>query len=78
MFLFEEKRKQPDRRIRNEGPPAGCRERRVQEDRRQTDIAEITLHEWTRQFLKYQQHAVTKAHAGHSANAANALAKSRA
>jgi len=60
MFLFEEKRKMADRRIRDEGPPAGCRERRTTIDRRQTQIAEITLTEWTRHFQIFQEHTVAK------------------
>ena len=55
MFLFDEKRQQSDRRIRDDGPPAGCRERRSLGDRRQTIIAEISLQEWTRHFLKFRE-----------------------
>lgn len=70
MFLFDEKRKLADRRIRDEGPPPGTRERRTLADRRQTEIAEITLHEWTRYFLKYQQHIVAKSESPRAANSA--------
>lgn len=55
MFLFNEKRNLTERRNRDNGPPSGCRERRVHEDRRQTKIAEITFHEWTAHFLRYRE-----------------------
>lgn len=55
MFLFDEKRKRGERRNGNQGPPTGCRERRVHEDRRQTKIAEISFHEWTSYFLRYRE-----------------------
>jgi hypothetical protein len=61
MSLFEEKRKSNDRRARDDGPPAGCRERRVKRDRRQTVISEISFHEWTRYFLRFKNHAMAKA-----------------
>lgn len=72
MFLFDEKRKQADRRIRDDGPPAGCRERRSLGDRRQVVIAEISLQEWTRHFLKFQETSLPKRHLPN--NAANASA----
>jgi hypothetical protein len=62
MSLFEEKRKLGDRRVRDDGPPPGCRERRVKKrDRRQTEISEISFHEWTRYFLRYKKHVAAKA-----------------
>lgn len=61
MFLFDEKRKLTERRGSNDGPPAGCRERRNAENRRQTEIAEITLHEWARHFVKFQECAALRA-----------------
>jgi hypothetical protein len=61
MSLFKEKRKSSDRRVRDDGPPPGCRERRVKKrDRRQTVISEISFHEWTRYFLRYKKHAAVK------------------
>lgn len=72
MFLFDEKRKQSDRRTRDDGPPEGCRERRSANDRRQTVIAEITLQEWTRYFLKFQETGLARHHLPD--NAANAPA----
>jgi len=71
MFLFDEKRELSKRRTRDDGPPAGCRERRNTEDRRQTEIAEISLREWTRYFLKYQEYVAA------SASSRNATAKPR-
>lgn len=70
MFLFDEKRKLADRRISNEGPPPGIRERRTLADRRETEISEITLHEWTRHFLKYQERVVARTEPHRAANAA--------
>jgi hypothetical protein len=61
MSLFEEKRKSDDRRMRNDGPPPGCRERRSKRDRRQTVISEISFHEWTRYFLRFKNRASVKA-----------------
>jgi hypothetical protein len=61
MSLFEEKRsKSNDRRVRNDGPPPGCRERRSKRDRRQTVISEISFHEWTRYFLRFKSRAMAK------------------
>ena len=78
MFLFDEKRKLADRRIRDEGPPSGIRERRTLADRRQTDISEITLHEWTRHFLKYQERIVARGETHRAANAAEVKIRTRA
>ncbi len=79
MFLFDEKRQRSDRRIRDDGPPAGCRERRSLGDRRQTVIAEITLQEWTRYFLKFQETCLPKHHLPDTAaNAPAAKVKSTA
>jgi hypothetical protein len=61
MSLFDEKRKSTDRRARNDGPPPGCRERRSKRDRRQTEISEISFHEWTRHLLRFKQRAAAKA-----------------
>jgi hypothetical protein len=61
MSLFEEKRKSNDRRVRNDGPPPGCRERRSKRDRRQTEISEISFHEWTRYFLWFKIRTKAKA-----------------
>lgn len=66
MSLFDEKRKLAERRNGMAGPPMGCRERRVHEDRRQTKIAEISFREWTAHFLRFRERArigavVTKA-----------------
>jgi hypothetical protein len=61
MSLFEEKRKSNDRRMRDDGPPSGCRERRVKRDRRQTVISEISFHEWTRYLLRFKNRAMAKA-----------------
>jgi len=55
MFLFDEKRKLAERRVADMGPPAGGRERRTQEDRRQTKIAEISFHEWTSHLVRYRE-----------------------
>lgn len=79
MFLFDEKRTQTDRRIRDDGPPVGCRERRSRSDRRQTIIAEITLQEWTRYFLKFQETVLSRHYlAGNAANAPAAKVKTTA
>ena len=76
MFLFDEKRQQSDRRIRDDGPPAGCRERRSLGDRRQTIIAEISLQEWTRHFLKFRETIPSRHHLPNTAaNEAHAKAK---
>jgi hypothetical protein len=61
MSLFEEKRRSNDRRVRNDGPPPECRERRSKRDRRQTVISEISFHEWTRYFLRFKKRASVKA-----------------
>jgi hypothetical protein len=71
MSLFEEKRKSNDRRVRNDGPPPGCRERRGKRDRRQTEISEISFHEWTRYLLRFQKRAAVKAAAVSTKTAAN-------
>ena len=78
MFLFDEKRKLADRRISDEGPPSGIRERRTLADRRQTDISEITLHEWTRHFLKYQERIVSRSESHRAANAEDVKIRTRA
>ena len=64
MFLFDEKRELADRRIGDKGPPTGNRERRVETDRRQTKMAEITFHEWTACFVKYQERAAARRASG--------------
>jgi hypothetical protein len=61
MSLFEEKRKSNDRRVRDDGPPPGSRERRAKRDRRQTVISEISFHEWTRYLLRFKSRVVAKA-----------------
>jgi hypothetical protein len=61
MSLFEEKRKSNDRRMRDDGPPPGFRERRVKRDRRQTVISEISFHEWTRYLLRFKNRGKAKA-----------------
>jgi hypothetical protein len=61
MPLFEEKREKTDRRQRDDGPPLGCRERRIKKDRRQTAISEISFQEWTRYLLRFKKHAEEKA-----------------
>ncbi|MDR0380196.1 MAG: hypothetical protein LBI62_09725 [Candidatus Accumulibacter sp.] len=61
MSLFDEKRESSDRRVRSDGPPPGYRERRSRKDRRQTQISEISFHEWTRHFLRYKKHVAEKA-----------------
>jgi len=58
MSLYDEKRNRRDRRIANQGVPWGRRERRAYIDRRQMDIAEITLHEWALYWLKFREHAM--------------------
>ena len=78
MFLFDEKRKQGDRRVNDQGPPAGCRERRSADERRQTEMAEISFHEWTRHFLKYQERALSRNLLQKAANAPAVMIKSRA
>ncbi len=78
MFLFDEKRKPGYRRIRDECPPSSIRERRTVADRRQTDISEITLHEWTRHFLKYQERIVAKSEPHRAANSTEVTIRTRA
>jgi hypothetical protein len=74
MSLFNEKRaKSTDRRVRNYGPPEGCRERRIKRERRQTSISEISFHEWTRYLLRFKERAAAKA-ARRAADAANKAA----
>ena len=53
MSMFDEKRKRSDRRISNQGPSFARRERRTADDRRQTQIAEISFHEWAAHFVKF-------------------------
>ncbi len=77
MFLFDEKRETADRRVSDVGPPAGCRERRVVSDRRQMKIAEISFHEWTSHFLKFQERGVGNTDIPSAANSPDALIKSR-
>lgn len=60
MFLFEEKRKLKDRRIADEGVPAGRRERRVEADRRQTKISEISFSEWASHLVEFRKHATAR------------------
>ena len=78
MFLFDEKRKLADRRIRDESPSSSIRERRTVADRRQTDISEITLHEWTRHFLKYQERIIARTEPHSAANAEEVKIRTRA
>ncbi|GHU06509.1 hypothetical protein FACS1894158_13170 [Betaproteobacteria bacterium] len=62
MSLFDEKRSEKkERRKRNDGPPAGIKERRVKKDRRQTAISEISFQEWTRYLLKFEKRIAKKA-----------------
>lgn len=77
MPLFDEKRKSVDRRMRNDGPPPGCRERRSKKDRRQTRISEISFHEWTRHFLWFKKRSAAKALARQTAKDAGNEARSR-
>lgn len=67
MTLFDEKRKSDDRRCSNDGPPTGTRERRKARNRRQTVIAEITLNEWVKSYLKFQKRMAAKARLEESA-----------
>ncbi len=76
MFLFDEKRGSGDRRVSDEGPPAGCRERRSLGDRRQTVIAEISLHEWASHFIKFKENSAVLGCPTDSANAPEARIKS--
>lgn len=70
MLLFDEKRKLKERRNGDQGPPRGCRERRADENRRQTSIAEISFHEWTWHFLRFRERARARAAAKAAAKAA--------
>jgi hypothetical protein len=72
MPLFEEKRRRTDRRVRNDGPPPGCRERRIKRDRRQTEMHEISFHEWTKYLIRFKERAARKAAARKAAEAAEA------
>ena len=58
--LFEEKRAVAERRVGNDGPPPGNRERRAGKDRRQTRIEEITFHEWTHHLLRFRKYVERK------------------
>ncbi|MDR0576165.1 MAG: hypothetical protein LBI87_01160 [Candidatus Accumulibacter sp.] len=61
MPLFDEKRKSLDRRVWNDGPLPGNRERRSKKDRRQTQISEITFHEWALHLLRFKKYFATRA-----------------
>lgn len=60
MFLFDEKRGLRDRRIANEGVPAGRRERRMETERRQTRICEISFSEWASHFVEFRKRATAR------------------
>jgi hypothetical protein len=69
MFLFDEKRALTDRRVSNDGPPLGSRERRVAHDRRQMNMAEIPFNEWAIELMKYQKRSVTHSNSKYAVNA---------
>ncbi|MDR2111670.1 MAG: hypothetical protein LBQ62_00965 [Candidatus Accumulibacter sp.] len=75
MTLFDEKRKSTDRRVKDDGPPPGYRERRVKKDRRQTEIAEISFHDWTLYLLKFKKRAAAKAAARQAAETTKVAAR---
>ncbi|MFB0934306.1 MAG: hypothetical protein QMB52_00915 [Propionivibrio sp.] len=80
MFLFEEKRKLKDRRVADTGAPAGCRERRVEADRRQTKISEISFSEWASHLVEFRKHATARdavSKAGNSPEVARTTGVSR-
>ncbi len=60
MFLFDEKRKLNERRMADRGAPAGRRERRAAEDRRQTSISEIPFSEWASHLVEFRKHAMAR------------------
>lgn len=55
-FDAAERRRQPDRRRRNAGPPKGLHDRRLSRDRRATHVQEIDLDtlQWERYFAQTQ------------------------
>jgi hypothetical protein len=71
MPIYDEKRNKTDRRVRDDGPPSGCRERRNKRDRRQTEISEISFHEWTHYLLRFKKRAIAKAAAKQAAQVAH-------
>ena len=54
MFLFDEKRKLNERRVADQGAPDGRRDRRGEEDRRQTWISEISFSEWASHLAAFR------------------------
>ena len=60
MFLFDEKRKPNERRVADQGAPAGRRERRAEEDRRQTSISEISFSEWASHLVEFRKRAMAR------------------
>ncbi len=60
MFLFDEKRTLKDRRIADAGVPAGRRERRMETERRQTRICEISFGEWVSHFVEFRKRAIAR------------------
>ncbi len=70
--MFDEKRKLSDRRISNLGPAFARRERRTEDNRRQTLIAEISFHEWAAHFVKFLRQKAPGTDARGAANAASA------
>ena len=60
MFLFDEKRTLKERRIADEGVPAGRRERRLETERRQTRICEISFGEWASHFVEFRKRVTAR------------------
>ena len=77
MSLIDEKRKGAERRSRNDGPPRGLGERRIPQERRQTEMAEISYLEWASYFAKYQGQALSEAEATTAARAAEVFSRAR-
>lgn len=55
MASPNERRKQPDRRNEEFGPPNGWKERRRNVERRRPEVAEITFREWVISLVEWEE-----------------------
>ena len=73
MFLFDEKRKLNERRVADQGAPDGRRDRRGEEDRRQTWISEISFSEWASHLAAFRKRALARQTLSRGTTASDAL-----
>jgi hypothetical protein len=60
MAPTKDRRKQPDRRTRDGGPPQGWKERRRHVERRMPEVTEISFREWLTRLAEWEEFSRAK------------------